>query len=422
MLSEKAFRQLPVFIASMSRWDGDLSSASLALAKVLSRRVPVYYIDFPFSYTDFWRERKQPSVKRRKQALFQGKNFLQAVEQSENLFGVTPKLVFPFFSVPPGTLYNFLEHHNNKLMAEVVKKIIQEKGIKDYLFLNSFNPSYLSHIRNYLKPALSIYQSRDVIEQIHEYSIGREDNCVRHYDLSLATSKQICRNIESRTGCNVHYLPNGGDVGLFRTAVEQALPKPAALQNIHSPIIGYTGAVCQRIDYELVVKIAEANPDKTIVFVGPRKDKQYTQIDLDIVPNILFTGPKKLDELPAYLQHFDCAIIPFRYNNLTAGIYPLKINEYLAAGKAVVTTDFSEDIAAFRKQVRLAFSHDDFLRAINSAIADNSKAKQKERLAAATQNSWENRAEMFWDLAWRAYQKKEANRLQKQTNQTMVVP
>lgn len=422
MLSEKNFRQLPVFITSMSRWDGDLSSASLALAKVLSQQVPVYYIDFPYSYTDFWRERKQPSVKQRTQALFLGKNFLQPVsKQSPNLFGATTKLVFPFFSVPPGTLYNMLGYHNNKLVATLVKKIIREKKIKDYLFLNSFNPSYLSHIKTFLKPTLSIYQSRDVIEQIHEHGASREDDCVKNYDLAVATSKQLCRNIESRTGCEVHYLPNGGDSQLFRTAVEQKFPKPVELQDIRTPIIGYTGAVCQRIDYELVVKIAEAHPDKTIVFVGPRKDKQYTQIDLDAIPNIRFTGPKKLDELPAYLQHFDCAIIPFRYNNLTAGIYPLKINEYLAAGKAVVTTDFSEDIAAFRQQVYLAFTHDEFLAAVDKAMVDNSIAKQEERLKTAAQNSWENRVETFWRLAWETYQKKEMDHLQRHNNKIQVV-
>lgn len=403
MLSEKSFRQLPVFITSMSRWDGDTSSASLALAKVLSRTNTVYYIDFPWSYTDYWRERKKPSVNRRRKALLWGKDFLQSVPGFPGLKNVTPKLVWPSYSLSPGTLYNIVRLRNDKLMAGTIKKIIRDKEIQDYLFLNSFNPSYLSDINQYLQPSLSIYQSRDAIEQTHVPSISREDNCVHHYDVTVATSKQICRNIERRTGRKVQYLPNGGDAQLFRTAVEGPLPKPVELQNIYTPIIGYTGAVCQRIDYELLMKMAKVHFDKTIVFVGPRREKEHTDIDLDAIPNIVFTGPKKLEELPAYLQHFDCAIIPFRYDNLTAGIYPLKINEYLAGGKAVVTTDFSEDIAAFRDDVYLANSHEDFLQAIDKAIADNSKECQQKRLAAASQNSWENRAEMFWSLAWKAY-------------------
>lgn len=412
MLTENEFRRLPIFIASMSRWDGDTSSASLALAKVLSRTNPVYYIDFPYTYTDFWRERKQPAVMRRKRSLLRGKDFLRSADgYSKNMLVATPKLVLPFYSIPPGPMYNMVSHHNNKVVSRMVNEIIREKGIKDYLFLNSFNPSYLASVRTYLNPTLSIYQSRDAIEQTHQHSIGREDDCVRNYDLTIATSKQICRNIERRTGYKANYLPNGGDIQLFRTAMEKALPMPTELQHIQTPIIGYTGAVCQRIDYELVVKLAEANRDKTIVFVGPRRDKQYTDIDLDSIPNLLFTGPKKLDELPAYLKHFDCTIIPFRYNDLTAGIYPLKINEYLAAGKPVVTTAFSEDVAAFEHQVYLTSTHDDFLKAIDNAIDDNSTAKQQKRLKAASQNSWENRVETLWELAWNTYEQKAAKHL-----------
>ncbi len=408
MLSKTEFTSLPVFITTMSRWDGDISSASLALAKVLSRTNDVYYIDYPYSYLDAWRERRQPSVRRRMPALFRGKNYLSTITgQPDSLHCVTPKLVMPFYSLPKGRLYDLAMHHNNKLLASTVKKILLEKGLNDYVFLNSFNPSYLSQINRYLQPALSIYQSRDAIEEISAQALPRENECVQHYEVTIATSKQLCRNIAARNRNRVvTYFPNGGDAALFKTAVEKELPKPAELQNIHTPVIGYTGAVCQRIDYELLVKIARAHPDKTIVLVGPRKDKQYTDINLDGIPNIVFTGAKKIDELPAYLRCFNCAIIPFKCNNLTAGIYPLKINEYLAAGRSVVTTNFSEDIAAFGSQVYLSNSHDEFLHKLSFALTDNSDEKKAQRMKAAVANSWEIRVEKFWNLAWNAYRHK----------------
>lgn len=407
MLSKTEFKSLPVFITSMSRWDGDTSSASLALAKVLSRTTPVYYIDFPYSCTDYWQRRKQPSVVQRKGALLRGRNYLRPLaQQGQNLVAVTPRLVLPFYNLKPGAAYQMASHYNNTALARLIKKIVREKGIGEYLFLNSFNPSYFANVGRYLQPALSIYQSRDAIEETHEYSISREDDCVRRYDLTVATSTQICKNIESRTGIKAAYLPNGGDVKLFKTAIEKVLRGPAELQNVRTPIIGYTGAVCQRMDYELLVKLAEAHPDKTIVLVGPRRDHEYTDIKLDAVKNIVFTGPKKLEELPAYLQRFDCAVIPFKCNKLTAGIYPLKINEYLAAGRAVVTTHFSADVAAFRSHVYLSDTHEAFLQNVQRALNDNGKGAQERRSYAASLNSWEGRAEDFWELAWAAYQKK----------------
>src|SRR5690606_26971458 len=97
------------------------------------------------------------------------------------------------------------------------------------------------------------------------------------------------------------------------------------------------------------------------------------------LPNLVFAGSRKPEELPAYLRQFDCCIIPYLKNTLTRSIYPLKINEYLAAGRPVVATRFSEDIYAFRPVAEIADSHDAFLDAIDTAIADNSTERQKER-------------------------------------------
>ena len=407
MISKTEFEALPIFITTMSRWDGDVSSASLSLAKVLSKTNAVYYIDYPYSYADVWRERNKPSVKKRMKALLFGKNILTNVpDQPINFKGATPGAVLPIYSMAAGKLYTICSNYNNKKMATLIKKIARQNHIDNYILLNSFNPLYLSKVNAYLNPTLSIYHSRDAVEEVKGHALQKEIECIQHYDVSMATAKQLCKNMEARTGIKVESFPNGGDVQLFKTAFEQTLPRPKELVNITTPIIGYTGAVCQRMDYELLVKIAKANTDKTIVMVGPRQDKAFTTIDLDAIPNIVFTGAKKITELPAYLQYFDCAIIPFVKNNLTGGIYPLKINEYLAAGQAVVTTNFSEDIAAFKKDIYLADNHDEFLQMINVAVHNNTIEVKQQRLNAAAGNAWENRAELFWQIAYKAYQLK----------------
>jgi teichuronic acid biosynthesis glycosyltransferase TuaH len=111
------------------------------------------------------------------------------------------------------------------------------------------------------------------------------------------------------------------------------------------------------------------------------------------MPNIIATGSKKVDLLPAYLQHFDCAVIPFLCNTLTKSIYPIKINEYLASGKPVIATNFSEDIRTFSDSISLATSDDDFLQKIDSTIADISPERIQHRITVAHQNTWAARAE-----------------------------
>lgn len=404
MFSPEAFRQLPVFITTMSRWDGDVSSASLALAKVLSQQTKVFYIDYPYTWLDVWRERKQPTVQRRMRALLSGNDFLTSVPgQSERFKAATPRAVLPVYSLPDGSIYRWVSHQNNQRVAGLVKRILKQEGLKDFIFLNSFNPQYLASIRTYLDPVLSVYHSRDAIEEVPGHGLDRENECATHYDLILATAQQLCRNIAQRNHVAVKHFPNGGDVRLFRTAIEPGYPKPKELEDIQTPIIGYTGAVCQRIDYPLMVKVANAFPDHTLLIIGPRKDHEFTSIRLDDYPNIRFLGARKLEELPAYLQYMDAAIIPFLKNNLTGGIYPLKINEYLASGRSVVTTDFSADIQGFADHIRIAADHDQFIEQLRLALQDHNLTLPQQRFQAARSNSWDNRLELFWSLAYDAY-------------------
>ncbi len=99
-----------------------------------------------------------------------------------------------------------------------------------------------------------------------------------------------------------------------------------------------------------------------------------------------------MQDLPPYLQHVQCALILFLCSALTKSIYPLKINEYLAAGKPVVTTAFSEDIRSFGEVVELADSHETFIAAVRRAITIESPEKVSQRMAIAAQNTWEARA------------------------------
>lgn len=407
MLTRKEFEKLPVFLSSMSRLDDEISSASISLAKVLSRTNSVYYIEYPYSWPDLFRKRYYPKMRKKLPALIFGKNYLVSSQiASQDLSGAVPKPGLPVYSLPAGKLYDLGLSYNNHRTASLVKRIIRERKIGNYIFINSFNPSSLSQVDHYLKPLLSVYHSRDAIESVKESWLPKENECVQHYDMAMATSRQLCRNISNRNNKNVHYFPNGGDVNLFKTVIEKKLPKPKEIAAITTPIIGYTGAVCQRIDYELLLKIARMHADKTIVLVGPRLDKNFSEFNLDEVPNIVFAGSKKIEELPGFLQYFDCAVIPFKKNNLTGGIYPLKINEYLAAGKSVVTTNFSEDVAGFKDNLYLANNHEDFLKMIDLAVIDNSEEKQQQRLLAASGNAWEHRVALFWDMAWNAYQQK----------------
>jgi len=117
---------------------------------------------------------------------------------------------------------------------------------------------------------------------------------------------------------------------------------------------------------------------------------------------MLFVGAKRLSELPAYLYHSHCAIIPFKCDELTMSIYPLKVNEYLAAGLPVVSTSFSEDIRAFGDVVEIGASEAEFCDKITAMIGNDHEDVRSARIKVASGNNWENRAQRFWEIVERS--------------------
>jgi glycosyltransferase involved in cell wall biosynthesis len=397
------FKQLPLVMTSMSRWDGDFSSASWSLAKTFAKDQVVIYVDYPFTLLDFFRERKKPSVKARKRALLFGENCLKPLTAyGPNLYALTPPLMLPINWLPPGWLYRKLAGWNDRRLSRQITKGLRHLGWSDFIFFNSFNPLYLSSLPTGFSPKAFIYQSRDNIRALEPYLRKHgsylEIDAIQEADLSLATSRLLQKELEELSGNKVAYFPNAADFNLFKAAYEADLPLPRELDGLPRPIIGYTGNICHRIDYEIIKEICEKNPEKTLVMVGPRNHWGHTDIDLDALPNLHFTGPKKIEQLPAYLAHFDLLVLPFLCNKVTKSIYPLKINEYLASGKPVVATPFSEDIRSFHPHIRLEADKQSFVRAIDEELAQDLPEKAAKRYQEAAANTWEGRVSLFWKL------------------------
>lgn len=394
---------IPVVIVSMSRWDGDYSSTSWSLAKTFAKDRTVVYVDYPYTWTEYIRKRNTANVKKRKKALFKRENGLEQLKQySDNLYALTPPLMFPVNWLPKGKAFDLISSTTDKILWRSIKSALQELGQSELILFNAFNPLYLSVPPK--DPAIKavVYQSQDNIRALETYlrKHGNEAEviAVRNADLSIATSKQLQKDLAELSGKRVELLPNAADYDLFKTAFTEKPKKPDDLQKIPGPIIGYTGNICHRVDYDLIQAICLAHSDKNLVMVGPRNHYGHTDIDLDAIPNLHFLGSKRLEQLPSYLAHFNVLILPFLINEVTRSIYPLKINEYLASGKPVIATPFSEDIQTFGNWISLESEHQGFAQAIQKELEEDSLEKSRERNEVASKNTWENRAETFWKL------------------------
>jgi glycosyltransferase involved in cell wall biosynthesis len=186
----------------------------------------------------------------------------------------------------------------------------------------------------------------------------------------------------------VHFFGCGVDGDHFATARSSDLPMPPEIAALRRPVMGYYGVIDERIDYELLRRLAEALPGASLVMVGP-----VVKVDpreLPQAPNIHWLGQRQYAELPAYVKGFDVCLMPFALNEATEFINPTKTLEYMAAAKPIVSTAISDVVHHFTPVVSVAGSPEEFIDAVGRAI-DTPDASLIERgLEQAHANSWES--------------------------------
>lgn len=222
-----------------------------------------------------------------------------------------------------------------------------------------------------------------------------EIELIKSSSVCVATSKLLMDKItEYNPKCT--YVPNGMDFEHFNSIVtadkSSINPEVSALKH---PVIGFIGAVFDWIDVDLIVKLAQVHPEYTVLLVGP---VNYAKQKLETQPNIVMVGTKPYETLPSYLSNIDVCLIPFKINNITLASNPIKMYEYLAAGKPVVSTALPEVVRNASDLVYIGTDEEDFLRKVEAAVKENSNEATHERVEFAKKNSWENRVDVIEQL------------------------
>jgi glycosyltransferase involved in cell wall biosynthesis len=187
---------------------------------------------------------------------------------------------------------------------------------------------------------------------------------------------------------NVHFFGCGVDVAHFGKAWLETTIVPADIAHLPKPIFGYFGVVDERIDYELVEKLAAHNSAASVVMLGP-----VVKVDAATLPqahNIHWLGMREYSELPAYVKGFDVCLMPFALNEATEFINPTKTLEYMAARKPIVSTAVADVVRNFTPIVRIAKSHAEFISLSAQAPKNPDLVLLAEGFRKAERASWES--------------------------------
>jgi len=385
-----------IIIFSQMQFDQPLESTNYIMAKHLAKDNRVYYVDRPYTWLDYIKFRNTPGFNTRKPHFFSSSNSLIDTDNPNLKIVITPP-VPSINMLPEGWLYRRALKLNERIVANRLKKIIKDHNIRDYIYINSYNVAFPS-MHKLLKPAMTVYHCVDPLIEPYQTRHGliNEDLLVKDVDMVISTSKELS-NKKGLLNRRSFFSPNAANISHSQKALDPGLKVADILSGIKRPVIGYFGNIERRIDYELVKQLVIKNPDKNFVFIGP-VDRYYANEEDYKFPNMYFKGPVPYETMPAVLKGFDVAIIPFKKDEVSNNIFPLKLFEYLGSGKPVVSTDFNPDLKDFTGDtVAYCKNAEEFSGALDAALKDTETQKQK-RLEVAADNTWEHRALEIKDL------------------------
>jgi hypothetical protein len=212
-----------------------------------------------------------------------------------------------------------------------------------------------------------------------------EPEIIHQADVVVCSSTRLQERV-SRQGRESILIRNGVDPRHFG-------PRPAALAiSSDQPIVGYHGSITESTDVELLVYAARSLPDMKFILVG--RNDGVNLSELERLPNVTLTGEIPYTRLPEYVHGFDVGILPYRICDHSLATDPVKVWEYLSAGKPVVAVRFPE-IERLNGLIALADGPAQFADAIRSVQAADSVENAERRRVFAGDNTWSHRCDAF---------------------------
>jgi len=229
-----------------------------------------------------------------------------------------------------------------------------------------------------------------------------EAGLLSRVDLVFANSLLTYEN-KRQFNPNTYRIPSGADVEHFAQAWDPAVPVHPAIARLPQPHIGYIGHVNERLDYAILEHLARQRPSWSLVFVG---DTYPWTLDapplrrLQALPNVHFLGKYPFAEVPVLVKGMDVCLLPYVDDERARYRSPLKLYEYLAAGKPIVSTDHPE-ARELGDVVYLASTPETYLERVAQALTQDSQEHQRQRVAVAQRHSWDRRVDKMERLIHR---------------------
>ncbi|CAM3335637.1 MULTISPECIES: glycoside hydrolase family 99-like domain-containing protein [Saccharibacillus] len=236
---------------------------------------------------------------------------------------------------------------------------------------------------------------------IPQFVLERHDYTMRNEEITvIATSDKLFDQVKPYRDKNMEVITNGVDLSHWAITKDKAVC-PADIREIVESgkvIIGYHGALAQWIDYEVLAKLA-SDQRFSVLIIGYEHDDSLQHSGILNLENIHFIGSKPYEELNRYAVFYDIAILPFLLNDITKSVSPVKIFEYMALKKPIVTYALPECLKY--DSCLIAHQQDEFIEQVQRSLDLRKDATYLNVLEKeALENTWQRVAELTFNLAF----------------------
>jgi glycosyltransferase involved in cell wall biosynthesis len=277
-----------------------------------------------------------------------------------------------------------------RLVVPAIRRAMSLAGIDSpVLWVGTPSPSLVAVVDR-LPSRLVVYDCLDAVAAFRPDQPeveAAEAALAGRADLVLATTRELEARMRRHNASTV-MVANACDFEHFAREIVPA-EIPADLGALPRPIVGYVGEVADWLDTDLVNGLAARHPGWSIVLIGPATAEARRALT---APNLHLLGRRPYADLPRYLAGFDCCLIPFRACPLTAAVSPVKLYEYLAAGRPVVSTPLPS-VLPFAGEVLVAAGRR-FLELVEEAVAGaGDTAAVEARRRRVRTHTWDHRVD-----------------------------
>ncbi len=261
--------------------------------------------------------------------------------------------------------FELVRRANRELIRLSLRLLLWRLGVRRPV--TWFVVPHLAGVVGRLGERLSVYYCIDDYASLPDVDAdavrAMDEDLTRRADIVFVASETLLAR-KRRLNPETHVSPHGVDFAHFVRAQDPGLAVPADIAALRRPIVGFFGLIERWIDLGLVAWLAEQRPAWTFLMIGRLA---IPEADAPRRPNLVYLGRRPYETLPAYGKAFSAAIIPYHLTPQVLHANPIKLREYLAMGKPIVSVSTPE-IDRFAAHVSIGRSREEMLAHLDAAV------------------------------------------------------